>query len=275
MKQFFQNYREHVFVHRWCVGRVPKQRKAYVWKKIIQTGACFAIVLLGVCSSISASADESKLETINDFSRVAQIQGYLRSAEEVVSAAPDSLSQHRHRALAQLAPIAPLYNDLSQRLNWSPEFLISLYTLKDRLSIEAFAQKKWVVDQQHRVAQQLDARIAPSPQSLPLPMQLRVVEQQLLRVDQAYRSAVANHKVVDQASFDRARGALLAVQDRWIEPIRDLLRKADPLIADQIQSALVKITAALPATPSDNMTDADAIDKAIADFVEASRRLVG
>lgn len=247
------------------VLRFPRH-SLWVWSTIV--AACY---LLTSCLS-SIPPRHPELSTLDYFNRIAQIQGFLRSAEELIN-----IDQF-DRARIQLDPINRVYADLTESSNSAPATLISLYNLRTQLSVKAFAQKSWVTAQHRRVVKHLNTFAEDSnlQQSLSIPVRLRVIEQQLLFVAQLYKAAMSNPTTIDQTSFDRARGLLLATRDQWSNPIRDQLKAANPLLADQMESALSTLTASLPVTVNrDKATDIQQVEKTIADFVEASRRLVG
>lgn len=223
-------------------------------------------------SSRLAAYPTSDVEAVDYFGQIALLRSQLKIAQELIEHDQiERVSEHIG------TPIDQIYASLNQHVTWQPSFLISLFNLRDLLSQKSFSRKPLLAAQVQRVFTALDS-VSQSPETQrwqSLSVLLRVIEQQMLQVGHNYRSSVQQGQIVNLFRFETARG-LVVVSEEFFKPLATQLREVNPVLASRMESALSSIRSVVSSSVPDStkLTDAQSVDRAIADFVEASQRMI-
>ncbi|MGG6267139.1 hypothetical protein ACQ4M3_13305 [Leptolyngbya sp. AN03gr2] len=222
----------------------------------------------------TAEYPSTDIEAVEYFTQLGLLQGELQVVKELTQLGHlDRLADHLGVTVNQP------YATLNRRVDWQPDYLISLFNLRDLISVKSFARKELLLEQQQRVVDSLNAASISSAvrrwQSVPLT--LRATEQHLLQFGRLYKESIANQVIVNQTKYESARGLIAFLKDNVFQSIKADLSRINPVLVGRMDSSLTSLASAVPTAvlSGTSVSDVGAIDRAVADFVEASQRLIG
>ncbi|WP_088894871.1 hypothetical protein [Leptolyngbya ohadii] len=242
---------------------------------VVITVCLIAILTLSGCAKsqtgTSTTYPSNEEEAVEYFTLVESLRGQLQATRSLVD-----LGYFDRGAVHLDRPVDEIFSTISEKARLqavSAPFLIDLRNWQTYFARQYY-DKSLLIRQHNRVLQSFNAiaDIPAAKERISVRVQLAVVKSLLAQVGQHYRDAVQNDLVVSPTDFETARGLLEAVNEEVFQPSLKLLRRVNPLAAQQMGSSMAEVLSVIPTPVLSGITPSEfsRIETAIANFNRAA-----